>query len=109
MTKATSCSTSRTAQPSVRAVRRTTSASRTRSSAVVPDAGSSRSCNAAEGTHHEGDTIFERYRQRPPAAILGVTVRYINPVTGKEAGPALEAEADEADRWSHAASQDIGL
>ncbi|WP_107091840.1 endonuclease domain-containing protein [Streptomyces sp. XY533] len=65
------------------------------------------SCNAGEGTHHEGDTIFERYRQRPPAAILGITVRYLNPVTGREAGPALEVL--DADRWVDAASDDIGL
>jgi hypothetical protein len=65
------------------------------------------SCNAAEGTHHGADTIFERYRQRPPAAILGVIDRYLNPVTGKEAGPALEAV--DTDAWTDAASEGIGL
>ncbi|HEY9374916.1 endonuclease domain-containing protein [Streptomyces sp.] len=63
------------------------------------------SCNTAEGTHHEPGTIFERYRHRPPAAILGLAIPYLDPVTGREA----EAQTREADKWTDAASEDIGL
>lgn len=65
------------------------------------------SCNTREGTNREPDTIFERYRERHPAAILGLSVRYLNPVTGDYATP--ETPAVEADKWIDAASEDIGL
>lgn len=65
------------------------------------------SCNIAEGARLEPDTIFARYRERPPAVILGVSVRYLNPVTGEEAQP--RQPADWADKWTDAASEDIGL
>ncbi|MET9950138.1 endonuclease domain-containing protein [Streptomyces sp. NPDC006339] len=67
------------------------------------------SCNAGEATHREKDTIFERYRQRPPAAILGVTDLYLNPITGEHAQPELTAAESYEDRWTDAASKDIGL
>lgn len=44
-----------------------------------------RSCNTTEGTNQDPDTIFARYRERHPAAILGLTIRYLNPVTGEYA------------------------
>ena len=67
------------------------------------------SCNATEGRNHEPDTIFERYRERPPATILGLTIRYLNPVTGEYATPQLPSATDWADKWTDAASEDIGL
>jgi hypothetical protein len=67
------------------------------------------SCNTAEGTHQEPDTIFARYRERPPAAILGITARYLNPVTGEYATPARSREVDWQEKWTDAASEDIGL
>ncbi|MEW2463160.1 endonuclease domain-containing protein [Microbacterium sp. NPDC047426] len=68
-----------------------------------------RSCNTMEGTHQEPDTIFSLYRERHPAAILGLTIRYLNPVTGQYATPQLPREVGWADKWADAASEDIGL
>ncbi|MGP4114642.1 endonuclease domain-containing protein [Streptomyces sp. 4N509B] len=68
-----------------------------------------RSCNTMEGTNRDPDTIFARYRERSPAVILGITARYLNPVTGEYAKPQLTREADWEDRWTDAASEDIGL
>jgi hypothetical protein len=67
------------------------------------------SCNAREGTNRAPDTIFARYRERPPAAILGVEARYLNPVTGEYAVPRPRREVDWQDKWTDAASEDIGL
>lgn len=67
------------------------------------------SCNTTEGTNHEPDTIFARYRERHPAAILGLKIRYLDPVTGEYAQPQLPREVDWADKWTDAASEDIGL
>ncbi|MEU6216720.1 hypothetical protein ABZ845_04240 [Streptomyces sp. NPDC047022] len=58
-----------------------------------------------------------RYRQwllewspRPyPARILGLTIRYLNPVTGEYATPQLALETQWDDKWTDAASEDIGL
>jgi hypothetical protein len=68
-----------------------------------------RSCNTTEGTNHEPGTIFARYRERPPAAIIGVTARYLHPVTGEYATPGRSREVDWEDKWTDAASEDIGL
>lgn len=68
-----------------------------------------RSCNTTEGTNHQPDTIFTRYRERPPAAILGLIIRYLNPITGEDARPQLASETDWDDKWTDAASEDIGL
>lgn len=68
-----------------------------------------RSCNTTEGTNQEPDTIFARYRDRPPAAILGIAARYLNPVTGEDAVPQFARRVDWADKWTDAASEDIGL
>lgn len=40
-----------------------------------------RSCNALEGTDGRPG-VFTRYRQRNPATMLGVRVRYVSPLTG---------------------------
>lgn len=68
-----------------------------------------RSCNAREGANRQPGTIFARYRECHPAAILGLTVRYLNPVTGEYTEPERQREIDWADKWSDAASEDIGL
>lgn len=68
-----------------------------------------RSCNTLEGTHLEPGTIFSLYRERHPAAILGLTIRYLNPVTGEYAAPQQPRPIDWADKWTDAASEDIGL
>ncbi|MBB1256471.1 hypothetical protein H3146_24410 [Streptomyces sp. OF3] len=62
-----------------------------------------RSCNTAEAFRTVGP--FRRYRERPPAEILGVRARYWNPVAGEYAQPAPPP----ADKWTDAASEDIGL
>jgi hypothetical protein len=67
------------------------------------------SCNTAEGTHQESDTIFSLYRERHPAAILGLAIRYLNPVTGEYAAPQLARVVDWDEKWTDAASEDIGL
>jgi hypothetical protein len=67
------------------------------------------SCNITEGTNQEPDTIFARYRERPPTAILGLAIRYLNPVTGEHAVPRVASATDWADKWTDAASEDIGL
>ena len=67
------------------------------------------SCNTTEGTNREPDTIFARYRECHPAAILGLTIRYLNPVTGEYAQPQLTREVDWEEKWTDAASEDIGL
>ncbi|MFH9579157.1 endonuclease domain-containing protein [Streptomyces globisporus] len=68
-----------------------------------------RSCNTLEGTNLEPDTIFARYRERHPAEILGLSLRYLDPVTGEYAQPRGEALVDWASKWTDAASEDIGL
>lgn len=62
-------------------------------------------CNTAEAFRSAGP--YRRYRERPPAVILRVQARYWNPVTGEYAQPQLTVR--EADTWTDAASEDIGL
>lgn len=64
-------------------------------------------CNTAEAFRAVGP--YRRYRERHPAAILGLTIRYLNPVTGEYATPQLTAEVDWEEKWTDAASDDIGL
>lgn len=40
------------------------------------------SCNVREGCDRNGSPLFAAYRERPPAAILGVRARYYSPFTG---------------------------
>ena len=40
-----------------------------------------RSCNTREGVSHH--PIFERYRQRNPASICGIAIRYWHPIYGE--------------------------
>jgi hypothetical protein len=62
-------------------------------------------CNTAEAFRVAGP--YRRYRERPPAAILGVQARYWNPFTADYAQP--KTAIREADKWTDAASDDIGL
>lgn len=61
------------------------------------------SCNTAEAFRTVGP--YRRYRERPPAAILGVRTHYWIPFTGEYAVP--EVEESEADKWIDAASEGI--
>ncbi|NUP15412.1 MAG: hypothetical protein HOZ81_04775 [Streptomyces sp.] len=62
-------------------------------------------CNTAEAFRAAGP--YRRYRERPPAAILGVLARYWDPIAGHHAQP--QPALREADKWTDAASEDIGL
>lgn len=64
-----------------------------------------RSCNTVEAFRSAGP--YRRYRERPPAEILGVQARYWNPFVGDYAQPKVAIR--EADKWTDAASEDIGL
>ncbi|MEU7206101.1 endonuclease domain-containing protein [Streptomyces sp. NPDC045470] len=46
------------------------------------------SCNTREGTAVGPGSVYALYRQRPPTAILGLTIRYRDPLTGRPATPA---------------------
>lgn len=57
-----------------------------------------RSCNTREAFSHtpgEGRDVYIAYRKRPPTAILGLTIRYLDPFTGEYAQPARQI----ADEW----------
>lgn len=62
-------------------------------------------CNTAEAFRTAGP--YRRYRERPPAALLGVRARYWNPIIGDYAQP--QPALREVDKWTDAASEDIGL
>jgi hypothetical protein len=62
-------------------------------------------CNTAEAFRVVGP--YRRYRERPPAVILGVKARYWDPFAGDFAHP--QPVASDADKWIDAASEDIGL
>lgn len=66
-----------------------------------------RGCNTQEGIYGEPDTLFGKYRDRHPTKMLGLQVRYWDPIRGEYVQPTCpEAEAD---KWTDAASEDIGL
>lgn len=46
-----------------------------------------RSCNTREGADRAPGSVFGHYRERHPAAILCLTIRYVDPHTGEEAQP----------------------
>jgi len=58
-------------------------------------------CNVLEGVQHEADTPLGRYRQKPPAIILSITVRYFDHFLGQYPQP--EDERDEAEFLRRAA------
>lgn len=63
-----------------------------------------RSCNSSEP--HRGG-VFDLYRDRPPAGMLGVEVVYVSAVTGP-ARPAAPPDTD-ADRWQANPLVGVGL
>ncbi|MFI2736620.1 endonuclease domain-containing protein [Streptomyces sp. NPDC018711] len=58
------------------------------------------SCNTREGAAVGPGSVFALYRQRPPTAILGLTIRYRDPLTGRPATPA----PPRIDGWDDSAS-----
>ena len=62
-------------------------------------------CNIAEAFRSVGP--YRRCRERPPATILGVRARYWDPLVRDFAKP--RSTVHEADKWTDAASEDIGL
>jgi hypothetical protein len=60
-------------------------------------------CNTAEAARTAGP--YRRYRERPPAAILGVQTRYWDPLAKAHAEP--QNVVREAGKWVDAASEDI--
>lgn len=62
-----------------------------------------RGCNTREG-HYGAAGLYVKYRQHPPAAILGLAVRYIHPITGETAQPVLERPRK---RWEETAGRGI--
>ncbi|MFE7233882.1 endonuclease domain-containing protein [Streptomyces sp. NPDC057596] len=66
-----------------------------------------RRCNIQEGVHRYGTNLFSRYRDRHPTKMLGLRIRYWDPFTGDYARPLDQAAGD--DKWTDAASEDIGL
>jgi hypothetical protein len=54
-----------------------------------------RSCNITEGVQHGADMPLERYRNRSPAMILGITVRYFDHFHGRYAEPEEEQDIEE--------------
>jgi len=70
-----------------------------------------RGCNIREGIYRRGTHLFGRYRERHPTKILGLQIRYWDPITGEYARPerAMTESEREADKWTDAASEDIGL
>ncbi|WP_211328833.1 endonuclease domain-containing protein [Thermomonospora umbrina] len=52
------------------------------------------SCNSLEGHASDDYGVFRKYRERPPAVILGIRAQYYNPWTGyAEPEPELSDEA----------------
>lgn len=61
-----------------------------------------RSCNTREGVSYsprDGRTVFTAYRERPPAAVLGISLRYWDPFTKEYARPAPPRPTG-SDRWA---------
>jgi hypothetical protein len=66
------------------------------------------SCNTREGIYaRQQEGPFAKYRERHPTIILGLRLRYWDPITKDYAKP--QPPLKEADRWVDAASDDIGL
>jgi len=51
-----------------------------------------RQCNTLEGVDGRTGTVFQRYRELPPARILGIRIRYWDPYTQKFARPAPDED-----------------
>jgi hypothetical protein len=64
-------------------------------------------CNVQEGVYRDPDTLFGKYRERHPTKMLGLSIRYWDPIAKDYAMP--KQEQTEADKWTDAPSEDIGL
>jgi hypothetical protein len=64
-------------------------------------------CNIQEGIYRDPATLFGKYRERHPTQILGLRIRYWDPIAKDYAVP--QPSQSEADKWTDAASEDIGL
>ena len=65
-------------------------------------------CNGREARWFGEDNLFDRYRRRPPTAILNLTIRYRDPLTGEYdegTGPPCTG----AERWTDNVLAGIGL
>lgn len=49
-----------------------------------------RGCNVQEGAGRAALALFERYRRRPPVALLDIEVAYLDPLSGDFAPPQAE-------------------
>lgn len=65
-------------------------------------------CNTQEGIYRSEDTLFGRYRQRHPASMLDLRIRYWDLIRGEYVQP-KSVRLRETDKWIDAASEDIGL
>jgi hypothetical protein len=61
------------------------------------------SCNTREGAAVGPGTVFTAYRERPPTAILGLTIRYRDPLTRQYVAP----EPARGDGWDDNAAADL--
>ncbi|MEU9442897.1 endonuclease domain-containing protein [Streptomyces sp. NPDC048304] len=64
-------------------------------------------CNVQEGMYRDRDNLFGKYRERHPTKMLGLKIRYWDPIAKDYAQPAVSNV--EADKWTDAASEGIGL
>lgn len=65
-----------------------------------------RSCNVTEGMRRRDGGVFDRYREKSPAAILGIISRYWDPLA-KDYAPDHTGETH--DRWTDNPMRGIGL
>jgi hypothetical protein len=56
-----------------------------------------RSCNTREGLNRGSAGLFAKYRERNPASILGVRVRYWDTIAGEYARPAVDSHQSRAE------------
>lgn len=66
-----------------------------------------RGCNTQEGIYGDPSTLFGKYRDRHPTKMLGLSIRYWDPIIGEYAQPV--ARQASRDPWTDAATKDIGL
>jgi hypothetical protein len=64
-------------------------------------------CNVGEGVSRS--PVFSLYRWRPPADLLGLTIRYVDVRTGRPVEPDPVGRRRREDRFANNATQGIGL
>lgn len=55
-------------------------------------------CNTREGMYQDAESLFGRYRERHPAGMLGLQIRYWDPFARRYARPARQVPEDD-DGW----------